>query len=83
MAAEAATAMETGVTVRGLIGAHGEPAMDDWELLTTAVRKVCFDGETPNAEFDRPVAELSDWLPRRIPYSVDGALGADSAAHIR
>jgi hypothetical protein len=83
MAAEPATAMARGVPVRGLIAAHGEPAMHGWELQRTALRKVCFDGETPDAELDRRVAEFRDWLPRLIRYSVDGTLGADSAAHHR
>jgi hypothetical protein len=56
------------------IGVHAV----DWESLRTALRKVCFDGDAPNARFDRPVAELQDWMPRLIRYSVEGALASSN-----
>jgi hypothetical protein len=49
---------------------------DDWVELRTALRKVCFDDDEPNPDFDWPVADLRDWIPRLIRYSVEGALAS-------
>jgi hypothetical protein len=57
---------------------RSESEEDQWDLLKAALLALCVDDAgKPVEEYDRPVSELREWIPRLRRYSFEGALAGE------